>query len=208
MTYRPRRVPKRRLGHKSWRRDAFVNSRAGSEAMAELGKDWVDNDGQCSAPDGDQPPAWVNAHGAPSRFWLPKGDRFQNHTWAELSKMHRRVNGAVVSLRDARHAFRDNAAHDLGTEWDVKNLRPWDSYLDDLMARLARHAEDAYGKNWRKRVNVKVLTTWGLPYALKVCRAAHKHGIPTLLSVRGKHRFNRFIGHTEITYVRGSAVIR
>lgn len=178
--------------------------------MERLHKNWVDNDGHLSAPNLEGKCTWIRAHGTPETFWLPKGDRFENHTWEELSKLHKRVGAQTYQLDDARKAFIDNHRAGLGTEWDVKNVAPWATpeILDDAMGRLARHAEAAYGPNWRKYVNVKVLTTWGLPYALKICRAAHAHGIPTLLSVRGKHRFNRFAGHEEITYVRGSVVIR
>ena len=210
MSAGPTRVPPRRLGHETWRRGYFVNSSYGSERMAHLGKNWVDNDGHLSAPNEHGQCAWIRAHGTPEQFWLPRGDRFENHTWEDLSKRHRRVRGRVYSLDNARPALIDNHRAGLGTEWDVKNVHPWDTeaILDDAMARFARHAEDVYGEHWRDFVNVKVLTTWGLPYALKICAAAHKHGIPTLLSVRGRHRFNRFTGHEEITYVRGSAVIR
>lgn len=210
MTYRPSRVPSRRLGHEPWRRGYLVNSRVGSDLMKRRGKNWVDNDGHLSAPDAAGRCAWVRGHGAPETFWLKKGDRFENHTHAELSKLHRKVGAQTYHLDDARQAFTDNHHAGLGTEWDVKNVEPWDTeaILDDAMARLAAHAAAVYGTSWRKHVNVKVLTTWGLPYALRVCQAAHKHGIPTLVSVRGKHRFNRFAGHTEITYVRGSAVVR
>lgn len=206
----PRKVPPRRLGHENWRRGYFANSRAGSDHFARLGKNWADNDGHLSAPDEQGRCTWIRAHGTPETFWLAKGDRFENHTWAELSKKHRRVGAQVYELGTVRRAFADNHRAGLGTEWDVKNVHPWDTeeILDDAMRRLANHAEDIYGPNWRKLVNVKVLTTWGLPYALKICRAAHKAGIPTLLSVRGRHRFNRFRGHPEIIYVRGSAVIR
>lgn len=210
MTYRPSKVPPRRLHHENWRRGYRVNSAWGAYDAKHLGKTWIDNDGHISAPDGDAKPTWVNSHGTPETFWLPKGDRFENHTWTELSRMRKKRGGEVFHLRDLRRTLLDNATYDIGTEWDVKNLRPWasDENLDDLMARFARHAKAAYGRRWQQRVNMKTVTEWGLPYSLRLCRAAHKHDIPTLLSVRGKHRFNRFIGHEEVTYVRGSAVIR
>lgn len=206
----PKRVPRRRLGHGSWRRGYFYNSRNGSEYFGRRNKNWADNDGHLSAPDENDQCAWVRTHGAPETFYLTKRDRFEHHTWAVLSKIRRTHGAEVYSLDTARKAFADNHRNGLGTEWEVKNINPWDDpkHLNDAMQRLARHAAEVYGANWRRYVNVKVLTTWGLPYALRICRAAHDAGIPTLLSVRGRFRYQRFIGHEEITYVRGSLVIR
>jgi hypothetical protein len=201
MSYRPRR-PTWSTYHRNWRYAYVANSRYGSVAAKRRRKRRIDNDGQRSIDF-----EWINEHGAPSRFWFAKGDRAKEHTAAELMKRSRVVGARTYPLRSAAEAFRDNAAHDVGTEWEVKDLRPIsDEQLDAMMADLAADAQAAYGPDWHEHVVVKVLTDLGggLRYALRICRAAHAHDIPTMLLVRGRARWRRFVGHTEITYVRGS----
>lgn len=201
MTYRPRR-PTWSTYHRNWRKAYIANSRYGSVAAKRRRKARIDNDGQRSLDC-----KWCNEHGAPSRFWFAKGDRAKEHPAAELLKRSRTVGQRTYPLRSAAEAFRDNAAHEVGTEWEVKDLRPIsDEHLAAMFADLARDAEAAYGEHWHRHVVVKVLTNLGggLPYALRVCRAAHAEGIPTMLLVRKRARFRRFVGHTAVTYVRGS----
>jgi hypothetical protein len=203
--YRPRR-PRWSTYHRNWRFAYIANSRYGAAQARRRRKAKIDNDGQRTIDC-----KWCNEHGAPSRFWFAKGDRAKEHTAAELFKRSRVVRGRVYPLRSSAEAFADNAAEDRGTEWEVKDLRPiTDEQLDAMMADLAADAEAAYGSDWHKHVVVKVLTNLGggLRYALRVCRAAHAHGIPTMLLARGRARYRRFRGHAEVTYVRGSLVIR
>jgi hypothetical protein len=201
MVYRPRR-PIWSTYHRNWRWAYVANSRRGSRLARAKRKRKIDNDGQRSIDY-----QWINEHGAPSRFWFAKGDRAKEHRAAELLGRARVVGRHTYPLRSSLEAFRDNAAESRDTEWEVKDLRPiTDAQLGAMMADLARDAEDAYGPDWRKHVVVKVLTDLGggLPYALRICRAAHATGIPTMLLARKRARFRRFHGHTEITYIRGS----
>lgn len=201
-----KRVPRWRTYHRNWRTAYFANSRYGAAAAQRRHCPKIDNDGQRSIDF-----RWINEHGAPSRFWFAKGDRAKEHHADELLKRSRVVGSRVFPLRSSLEAFRDNAAHDTDTEWEVKDLRPiTDEQLAEMFAQLARDAEDAYGPGWQDHVVVKVLTDLGggLRYALRICRAAHAAGFRTMLLARGRARFMRFRGHPEITYVRGSAVIR
>lgn len=207
-TYYPRRAPGRRVYHRNWRRGYVVNSIYGALAAAAAAFGWIDNDFHLSK----WGRVWLNAHGAPERFWLRRGQRFESIPWRVLAKRQRVVGRRVFKLRSAHQTLIDNHAHGLNTEFEVKDVKPWDTpvILDAAFARLARMARAVYGEDWQKRLVVKVLTnlSGGEAYALKVCRHAHAHGIPTMLLVRGKARFKRYAGHTEITWVRGSLVIR
>lgn len=199
--YRPRR-PTWSTYHRNWRWAYVANSRYGSAKARRKGKRRIDNDGQRSIDF-----AWINEHGAPSRFWFAKGDRAKEHRAEQLLRLSRVIGRRTFPLRSAAEAFRDNAAQGVGTEWEVKDLRPiTDEDLDAMFADLARDAEAAYGPRWHREVVVKVLTDLGggLHYALRICRAAHRNGHRTMLLVRGRDRLRRFKGHTEITYVRGS----
>lgn len=201
MTYRPRR-PTWSTYHRNWRWAYIANSRYGSKAAKVQRSARIDNDGQRSLDY-----QWINEHGAPSRFWFAKGDRAKEHPAAELLKRSRTLGRRTYPLRSAAEAFRDNAAHGIGTEWEVKDLRPVsDAHLTAMMADLAHAAHAAYGPDWHRHVVVKVLTNLGggLPYALRICRAAHALDIPTMLLPRGRDRWRRFSGRTAVTYVRGS----
>lgn len=192
--------------HRSWRTAWFANSRYGAAAARRRRKRKIDNDGQRSIDF-----RWINEHGAPSRFWFAKGDRAKEHHAEQLLSRSRVIGRRVFPLRSSAEAFADNAAQDVGTEWEVKDLRPiTDEHLAAMFEDLARDAEAAYGADWERQVVVKVLTDLGgrLPYALRICAAAHAAGFRTMLLARGRARFRRFRGHPEITYVRGSAVIR
>lgn len=202
MTYQPRRAPRWSVYHRNWQRAYVANSRRGSRLARRTGRKRIDNDGQRSIDF-----QWINEHGAPSRFWFAKGDRAMEHPAEELLKRSRVIGRRVYPLRSALEAFRDNAEHDVDTEWEVKDLRPiTDEQLAEMMADLAAAAEEAYGPEWHKHVAVKVLTDLGggTKYALRICRAAHAAGFRTVLLARGRVRFRRFRGHEEITYIRGS----
>lgn len=205
MPYRPRR-PHWSTYHRNWRTAYIANSRYGSVLARRRRKARIDNDGQRSIDY-----QWINEHGAPSRFWFAKHDRAKEHPAAELLKRSRVIGHRVYPLRSSLEAFRNNAAHGVGTEWEVKDLRPIrDDQLDAMLGQLARDAADAYGPDWQQYVVVKVLSDLGggMSYALRVCRAAHAAGFRTILLARGRARFRRFRAHSEITYVRGSLVIR
>lgn len=200
-----RRVPRWRTFHSPWIRAYVANSRYGAAAARRQRCAKIDNDGQRSIDF-----RWINEHGAPSRFWFAKGDRAKEHHAEELLKRSRVIGRRVFRLRSSAEAFADNAAQGVGTEWEVKDLRPiTDEQLAAMFAELARDAQAAYGDDWQQQVVVKVLTNLGggLPYALRVCRAAHAAGFRTILLARGRARFRRFPNRPEITYVRGSAVI-
>lgn len=206
MTYRPRKAPGRRVYHRTWRSGFLVNSTQGSHAAKKAGYSWVDHDHHLSKG-GEK---WVNAHGAPEKVWGTA--RFESQSWESLARKHKRYKGQVYSLRTGGQTLRDNARLKLNTEFEVKDVRPYDSLtlLERAFHRLAVAAQDAYGDTWRKHVVVKVLTdlSGGEPYALRVCKAAHSAGFETMLLARGKSRFSRFTDKTYVTYVRGSAVVR
>lgn len=207
MSYRPRRAPRHRVAHRNWRRAYITNSSRGSALARAARKAWVDNDFHLSLAATD----WINAHGAPERFWLPRGIRFERKPGPVLLSRSRVIGRHAYRLRDDLDAFTDNAAHGLSTEAEIKDVRPYTGpRLRTAMVRLAKHAAAAYGPDWHKRVVVKVLTDLhgGEQYALKVCAAAHAAGIPTMLLARGRARFRTYAGHPEVTYVRGSLVIR
>lgn len=207
MTYFPARAPRHRLYHRRWTSGHVVNSARGSVLARDAGAKWIDNDFHLSM----HGLAWVNAHGAPELFWLPRHDRFENHTAGQLFKRERSVGRHLYRLRNLRQTFEDNHHHGLNTEVEVKDVHPWntDALLDAAFARMARHARAVYGEDWREHVVVKVLTNLrgGEAYALQICRAAHAHDIPTMLLARRRARFHRYAGHSEVTWVRGSLVI-
>lgn len=197
-----KRSPRRPGYHRPWRWAYIANSRYGSARAKALGRVVIDNDGQRSIDF-----EWINEHGAPSRFWFAKGDRAKEHPAEQLLKRQRVIGSRVYRLRSAAEAFRDNAAHGIDTEWEVKDIRPvTDEQLAAMMADLAAAAEDAYGPEYRRHVVVKVLTDLGggVLYALRVCRAAHPH-FNTMILARGRARYRTFAAHPEVTYVRGSA---
>lgn len=204
----PKPAPGHRLYHRNWTSAHVVNSARGAVLARDAGCTWIDNDFHLSKFG----QAWVNAHGAPELFWLRRGDKFERHTSADLFKWQRVTNGHVWTLRNVRQTFEDNHHHGLNTEVEVKDVRPWDTtaILDAAFGRMAAHAAAVYGPDWQQHVVVKVLTNLGggEHYALRICAAAHAHGIPTMLLARGLCRFKRYLGHSEVTYVRGSVVIR
>lgn len=204
----PSRAPSHRLYHRNWSTAYIANSTRGAILARNAGCQWIDNDFHLSL----HGQAWINAHGAPDRFWLPNHDRFENHQAAELFRHERVYAGRRYKLRNVREAFIDNHHNGLSTEVEVKDVRPWNTpaLLDAAFRRMAAHALAVYGPGWQQHVVVKVLTNLGggVPYALGICAAAHAHGIPTMLLARGLARWNRFDGHPEVTWVRGSLVIR
>lgn len=120
---------------------------------------------------------WVCAHGAP---FLPAyiNGRFEDHAFNTVdAKKH--------GLQTAREVFEDCRTRGLKVEWEVKDLRPFGTQaaLDHALQLLAADAEAVFGAQWRKHVEVKVLNTLhgGLPYALRVLKAAHRAGFTTML---------------------------
>lgn len=216
MTYYPR-APRWSPYHEPWYRAHIANSSIGSERAKANGDEWVDNDFHFSAPSKTPPPVpidcdWINGHGAPELFWLPIHERFEDYPAAKLLKIERPTKGHVFKLRTLAEALKDNAAAGRKTEIEVKDVHPYNTpaILNRMFARAAVHAEAAYGADWKAHTVVKVLTDLrgGEAYALQVLAVAHAHGFQTMLLARGRCRFKRYAGHTEITYVRGSAVIR
>ena len=208
MPYHPRRAPRRKTLHRRWRTSYITNSARGAVLARDGGYPWIDNDFHLTGGGED----WGNDHGAPSRFWFAKGDRMEKHTSAEVFAMRKTVNGRVHHIRTLRETLEDNHHQGRNTEIEVKDVRPWATagILAARFAEIADTAREVYGEHWRQHVAVKVLTDFGggLRYALKICRFAHANGIPTILLARGPARFKRFVGHEEITWVRGSVVIR
>lgn len=204
----PTRAPRRRTGHRNWRWSYITNSERGAALARQAGYHWLDNDWHVTYGGVD----WGNDHGAPLHLFFRKGDRMEHHKSEDVFARTVTINGIEYHIRTLREALEDNAHHGLSTEVEVKDWRPWSTYiiLRARMAELARTALEVYGPNWRQHVNVKVLSNLGggIPYALAVCRAAHHYGIPTILLARGRARFMRFRSHPAITWVRGSAVIR
>ena len=204
----PKRAPSRRVAHRDWRTSYVTNSARGAVMARESGYHWTDNDFHVTQHGAD----WGNDHGAPLHLFFGPGDRMERHPSAEVFAMTATVGGHEYHVRTLREALEDNHHNGLGTEVEVKDWRPWSTpaILDARMAELAQTAAEVYGPEWRRHVVVKVLTNLGggIPYALAVCRAAHKHNVPTMLLARGRARFMRFRNHPAITWVRGSAVIR
>ena len=204
----PARARRRRGFHRNWRTAYVANSERGAVFAQEAGDKVIDNDWHLTL----HGEAWANLHGAPERLWFGKGDRCERHPAAEVFAKRRTINGHVYHIRGCHEALEDNHRHGIDTEFEVKDVRPWaiPTILHARFAELASEAEAVYGPDWQRHLTVKVLTNLGggLRYALKICRIAHAHGIPTMLLVRGRARFMRFRGQSAITYVRGSAVIR
>lgn len=208
MVYQPSPPPLRRVYHRRYPFMHIANSIFGSRAAARLGFDAIDNDFHLSKY-GEE---WINEHGAPSRFWFAKGDRPEKHPAKEILGRTRKSGGRTFKLRSLEQALRDNKVNGIDTEIEVKNVSPWGTpvIFKERMAEIAQTAEEVYGHGWRKHVIVKVLTTHpdGVEYALRVCTAAHAYRIPTMVLARGKAKYLHFLGHTEVTYVRGSKVIK
>ena len=114
-----KRAPRWSTFHSPWIRAYIANSRYGAAAARRRRCAKIDNDGQRSIDY-----QWINEHGAPSRFWFTKGDAAKHHPAAELLKRSRVLGARVFPLRGSLQAFRDNAEHGVGTEWETKDLRP------------------------------------------------------------------------------------
>lgn len=166
----------------------------------KAGKAWIDND--ATRLKGGR---LINDHGRPSRAYFHGSENSINFTWIQVKDRTHVHGGQVYHLRTIGQALRDNAAHKIGTEVEIKNLNPVTGVmLAQIMGRLARDAYTAYGPDWQEYVIVKVVSTHGLSYCFRICRAAHAAGLRTLISVRGKERLLSLKGHVEVTYVRGS----
>lgn len=208
MGVRPKPAPKYRLYHLNWRRGYFANSLHGDRQAHRQRKVWRDRDFHLSSD-----LAVMNMHGAPEKFWGPW--RAESKPWPFWRAIVRRVGKQFFRIRDARTAFADAKATGGKVEFEVKDWRPLasDANLRAVFARVFRHAENTWGPSWRKHLTIKVVSTMGGgydSYGSRVFAAARAEDprVNTLLSVRGRDRFRTFEGHTEITWVRGSAVIR
>lgn len=182
-------APPRRFWHDDRRIAAAggvaSDATTGSKAAAAHGDKWIDNNGQLmhrlhsgiAKGRKDRDVVNVNAHGAPFLPSYIKG-RFEDHAYFSIA-------ATKHGLRTAYETFRDNASLGLKTEWEVKDLRPFSTQaaLNNAMAELATDAKAAYGPDWQKHVQVKVLNTLhgGLPYALRVLKAAKRAGFTTML---------------------------
>ncbi|UDY24444.1 hypothetical protein [Nocardioides sp. Kera G14] len=190
------------------------DSLRGTKAARAHRYTWIDNNGQLafsnkSARRGGagkvraaSQVTWVNAHGAPfNPRWLKNG-RFETRAWTGVRK-HK-------GLRDALTTFRQNAAYGLSTEWEVKNIRPFNApaALNAAFANLASAARAAYGASWQRRVQVKMLSnlTGGQNFALSVLKVAHAYGFTTILLARGANTRSQFpvAAHQYVDYVRGA----
>ncbi|MFT4264711.1 MAG: hypothetical protein QM572_15105 [Nocardioides sp.] len=190
------------------------DSLAGTKAAAAKGYKWIDNNGQISFANRASKKAgakkatspgklvWVNAHGAPfNPKWLKKG-RFETQNWAKIRKRK--------GLRDVLTTFKQNAAYGISTEWEVKNIRPFNSAgaLDAAFANLRSAAQTAYGSNWQSRVQIKVLSnlTGGQAYGLSILKAAKKYGFTTILLARGASTRSQIpvAAISYVDYVRGA----
>jgi hypothetical protein len=190
------------------------DSLAGTKAAAAKGYKWIDNNAQISFANRASKKAgarkatspgklvWVNAHGAPyNPKWLKKG-RFETQNWAKIKKRK--------GLRDVVTTFKQNAAYGISTEWEVKNIRPFNSaaVLDAAFENLRSAAQTAYGSGWQSRVQVKVLSnlTGGRAYALSILKAAKKYGFTTILLARGASTRSQIpvSAISYVDYVRGA----
>lgn len=197
------RVPRRRLYHENWKRGFVQNSRHGNDIAKERALLWVDNDMRCSVGAVMLP----NAHGWPEKTWGSK--RFESLSAEAIKAMRHTYRGRTYQVRDVRTAFVDAERHGQNVELEVKDIRPYatDEWLRKILDRVRRHARAIFGTGWRKRVNIKVVSTMGsgIDFALRVCRIAHSLNFVTLVSAQGKDRFRRR-WPSYVTYVRGSAV--
>lgn len=203
--HRPKKAPPRRVYHRSWVFGFFVNSIYGTLRAVAKGFGWIDNDHHLSS-DGK----WVNAHGAPERFWRLRR-KFEFYPWERLKGLSRKRGRRTYELRSGGQTLRDNAANGLRTEFEVKDTHPVSREIRQAaFGRLAAAANDAYGDDWQNRVVVKVLSNLGggEEYAVNVLKDAHDAGFKTMLLARGHSTRKTFAGYESITYVRGSAVIR
>jgi hypothetical protein len=203
--------PKNRGGgntyHDHWSETPYgSNSPNGPLLARRHGKGWLDIDATRTRDD-----VLINDHGFPLRAYF-HGDERSKHfplSWClQRTYVH---NHHVFHLRTIAAAMVDNARHQIGSEVEIKVITPiTEATLGVVMRNLAHAAQAAYGTNWRRHMLIKVLTDHpgGLQYALRICRAGHAATIPTMLLPRGRARYMRFKNHHEITYIRGSAVIR
>ena len=188
------------------------DSAQGTQDAVKHGHLWIDKDGQLMHRTAagvklgrkDRNLAWVNAHGAPfDPDWLSKDkDRhWGDHALTAVPK--------GSGLQTARETFADCKAKGRKVEWEVKDVRPFKTKkaLTNALALLAADAEAIFGADWRQHVEVKVLNTLsgGLPYALRVLKAAKAAGFTTML-LNHKKRSVR-IGRLRakyVDYVRGA----
>lgn len=190
----------------------YGDAAKGTKAAASHGFTWIDQDGQIAFASHVQKASgristagdlvWVNAHGSPyNPKWLKKG-RFETKAWSSIKKH--------AGLRDAAKTFRQDAAHHLGVEWEVKDVHPFSTAaaLDAAFANLATQAQTYYGAAWRSMVQVKVLSNLhgGQKYALKVLKHAKAHGFTTMFLARGGAVSSQIpaSAQTYVDYVRGA----
>lgn len=193
----------------------YADAPRGTIDARAKGYRWIDQDGQISYRNRALLKAgprrisraaelvWVNAHGAPyNPRWLGKKGRFENKAWGAIRK-HR-------GLRDAALTFQQNARYGLSVEWEVKNIRPFDTpaALKAAFANLRTAAKRYYGPAWASRVQVKMLSnlTGGQAFALKVLKVAHSYGFTTLYLARGRATKSQIPASAQsyVTYVRGA----
>lgn len=191
----------------------YADAAKGTKAAHARGFTWIDQDGQLSYASkavqrvGRISQAsdlvWVNAHGSPfNPKWLKKGKRFESKTWSKIA--HHR------GLRDAGKTFKQDAAHGLSVEWEVKDVHPLSKgrMLNAAFDNLAAEARRYYGSAWASRVQIKVLSNLhgGQKYALKVLKHAHSRGFTTMFLARGKATYTQIPASAQrfVTYVRGA----
>jgi hypothetical protein len=175
------------------------DTKKGSKLAGKKHANRMDCNGQCSK---DGYP--VNAHGWP---WKPKflGSKGFGHYTL------RRLKLQIPGLRDAKKTFKQNKKYGIKvTEWEVKDFDKKHSDMDSLvlyMQRLKADAQAVWGDNWRKHVVVKCLTdlAGGYKYCVKVLKAAHRVGFPTMMLCRGEHA-KKVINKPWLDYNRGGRV--
>lgn len=183
------------------------NSRHGPGLAKAHHKGWIDNDGTRTRDH-----VLINDHGYPLKVYFPQG-RSTHFTWDEVRGRTYVWHNQTFHLRTIPQTLKDNAktivkGHPLGTEVEIKNLRPiTPTGLEVMMDDLASAAKAAYGRDWQRYVIVKVCSGT-IAWRLEVCLAAHKAGLRTLISVKGLERRLSFKDHQEVTYVRGSLNLR
>jgi hypothetical protein len=205
--YFPAPAAPRKLAHDPWYDTPHgTNSHHGPQIAIDRHCPWIDNDATRTFDD-----FLIVDHGPPLTAYFKKGDRSAHYRLAVVVKRSYTHEGETFHPRTMAEALKANAAAGRRTEIEIKFIGPiTEVRLLNIFHQLAADAEAAYGEDWRDHTVVKVLTNLrgGTKYALRICRAAHHANHHTMLLARGAATLRRFKGHTEITWIRGSRVVK
>jgi hypothetical protein len=147
-------------------------------------------------------------HGAPyglaQQGFLPEGDtrRVPDLTDAELAALRSPDDFPVPTIQEIVTACAENGVN---LELEAKDNRRF--RLAETWEPVAEMALAAWGPQWRRHLNGKVLTdlSGGLDYALAVCEAMHEAGVPSIILPRKSVR-TEVLDRPFITFNHGGRV--